>query len=98
MAAAGRVRLCLGEPCSGHVDVAVADLCRTLVTGEPVLVAGHVVEDHPVYRGELVETLLEWDGERLLVYWVGEDRGYIEGNEVPNTREVLEELKDACGR
>ena len=98
MAAAGRVRLCLGEPCSGHVNVSVADLCRTLVTGEPVVIAEHVVEDHPVYRGERVETLLGWDGEKLLVYWVGEDRGYIEGYEVPNAKRVLKELKDACGR
>ncbi len=34
----------------------------------------------------------------MTVYWEGEDRGYIEGYEVMNTREVLEKAMVVCGR
>ena len=95
---AGMVRLCITEPCYHHVEASAEDVCRALRTGGPVAVAEHVVEDHPVYRGERVETLLEWDGDRLIIYWVGEDRGYIAGYEVLNTREVLEKAKGVCRR
>ena len=90
------VRLCITEPCYNYVEAGVADVCYALRTGEPVVVAEHVVEYHPMYRGERVETLLEWDGDRLIIYWVGEDRGYITGYEVLNTREILEKAKDVC--
>ncbi len=92
----GVVRLCITEPCYYHVEARVEDVCHVLRTGGPVAVAEHVVENHPVYMGEHVETLLEWNGGRLIVYWVGEDRGYIAGYEVLNTREALEEVKNVC--